>query len=159
MSITPATTDLLETKDIEMFIKKRENLIQKQQEIEQTILDKKRAQEKIEQEARQKIQDEKRVQENIKEDEFQQLVNEMQPLGFTNSSQVSNYIVKNELGFKYQNISGILEMTKDGTSWDFKGGFPTRIYARLCDELGLGNSGSRAQAGKFTSFKEANYSD
>lgn len=120
--LNQATTELLKTKDIERFIEERQHLIEKKKETEQKIQDDKRAQEKTEQEARQKIQDEKRVQNGIEENEFQQLVNEMQPLGFINSSQVSNYIVRKKLGLKYQNISGILEMTKDGTSWDFKGG-------------------------------------
>lgn len=155
--LNQATIQLLDTENIERLIKKRESLIQKQNEIEKKITDEKRAQEKIEKDARQKILDEKIVQETLKEDEFQQLINEIKPLGFSTSSQVSNYIVINKLGVKYQNISGILEMTKDGTSWNFRGGFPPKIYARLCNELGLGNNGSCAQAGKFTSFKDVNY--
>ncbi len=93
-------------------------------------------------------------QQKIEEQEFQQLVKEIRPLGFSQSSQISNYIVKNQLGFKYQNISGILEMEKDGDTWSFKGGFPPRIYARLCEELGLENKGTRSKPVTFTPFKD-----
>ncbi|WP_337077207.1 hypothetical protein [Aeromonas dhakensis] len=76
----------------------------------------------------------------------------MTKFAFTHSSQVSHYIVSNRLGYKYKNISGVLQMELDGTTWDFKGGFPPKIYAKLCDELGLSNSGTRARAVAFESF-------
>lgn len=76
----------------------------------------------------------------------------MTKFAFTHSSQVSHYIVSNRLGYKYKNISGVLQMEFDGTTWDFKGGFPPKIYAKLCDELGLSNSGTRARAVAFESF-------
>lgn len=91
-------------------------------------------------------------QEQIEEQEFQQLVAEIANFGFTNSSQVSNYIVSNRLGYKYKNISGILQMELDGTTWNFKGGFPPKIYAKLCNELGLSNNGTKARAVAFESF-------
>ena len=47
---------------------------------------------------------------------------------------------------------GILQMELDGTTWNFKGGFPPNIYARVCDELGLSNNGTRARAVAFESF-------
>ena len=92
------------------------------------------------------------TQEQLEEDEFQNLVAEMTQLGFTHSSQVSNHIVSRRLGYKYKNISGILQMELDGTTWNFKGGFPPKIYARLCEELGLSNNGTRARAVAFESF-------
>lgn len=107
-----------------------------------------------EQEKRQRQRDVKRAQEQLEEDEFQNLVAEMTKFGFTHSSQVSNYIVSNHLGYKYKNISGILQMELDGTAWNFKGGFPQNIYARLCIELGLENQGSRARPLGFTPYKE-----
>lgn len=88
------------------------------------------------------------------EDEFRELVAEMSEIGFTNSSQVSEYITRNRLGNKYKNISGKLEMIMEDNVWDFDGGFPPKIYARLCKELGLRNQGSKAVPGKFTPYKD-----
>ena len=95
----------------------------------------------------------KKVAKEIEEKEFEQLVKELKTLGFTNSSEVSDYIVKNKLGYKYENISGILEMTNKGNKWNFEGGFPKHIYARLCQELNLENNGTTAKPGQFQSFK------
>jgi len=113
-------------------------------------------------EAIQKIEDakyerarrEKRAQQEIEDNEFEQLIAEMTPLGFTNSSQVSSYIMRNKLGYKYKNISGVIEMELEGRTWNFKGGFPPRIYAQICSELGLGNEGSHARVVGFNSFKK-----
>lgn len=102
---------------------------------------------------RQAIRDQKAAQERIEEEEFSQLVAEVSALNYTSSSQVSNYIVRNKLGFKYKNISGLLEMELEGRRWNFNGGFPPKIYARLCDALGLGNQGSRATPVAFTPYK------
>ena len=96
------------------------------------------------------------ARKEVEEKEFQQLVDEMNSLNFTNSSQVSNYIIRNQLGNKYKHISGVLEMSKDGNTWNFNGGFPPKIYARLCSELNLTNQGTNARPGKFTSFNDLN---
>lgn len=106
----------------------------------------------IEQDKKQKQFDATRTQKKLEDDEFQNLVAEMTQFGFTHSSQVSNYIVSNRLGYKYKNISGILQMELNGTTWSFKGGFPPKIYAKLCEELGLSNNGTRAKALAFESF-------
>lgn len=106
----------------------------------------------IEQETKQLQRDADRAQELIEENEFQNLLNEMTRLGFTSSSQVSKYIVSNHLGYKYKNISGIVKMELEGTTWNFNGGFPPKIYARLCDQLGLSNNGTKARAVAFESF-------
>ena len=98
--------------------------------------------------------EEKEAGNRIMDNEFNQLVEEMKNLGFTQSRQVSQYIMNNNLGSKYKNISGIVEMEKEGTRWSYQGGFPSKIYARLCAELGLHNQGSRARAVSFTSFKD-----
>ncbi|MGO4746514.1 hypothetical protein [Serratia quinivorans] len=92
---------------------------------------------------------------NIEENEFRQLVTEVAAQGLIASGQVSKYIVRNQLGYKYENISGILEMKKAGDVWGFKGVFPKKIYARLCQELNLKDNGSTAKLGKFTSFKDS----
>ncbi|WHZ39259.1 hypothetical protein QNM34_14520 [Rahnella bonaserana] len=91
----------------------------------------------------------------LEQDEFRLLVAEVATQGFTNSGQVSQYIVRNKLGDRYQNISGFLEMKKADDVWDFKGGFPKHIFARLCQELNLVNNGSMARPGKFRSFKDS----
>lgn len=101
-----------------------------------------------------KRREEREAQRKIREKEFEQLVAEIKPLGFTKSNEVSEYIVNNRLGYKYQNISGIVKMEQEGTSWDFKGGFPRDIYARLCEELGLSNRGTKARAVGFKPFKD-----
>lgn len=90
------------------------------------------------------------------EDEFKSLVIEMASKGFTKSKQVSRYIVENRLGNKYQNISGVLEMTKNGETWNFHGGFPPKIYAELCNRLNLKNEESEAIPGKFVPYKDLN---
>ena len=92
--------------------------------------------------------------ELVKEKEFKQLVAEMRPLRFTKSKEVSRYIVGKKLGYKYKNISGILEMTLNTESWDFEGGFPKDIYAKLCVELRVIGQGTNVQPGKFTPFKD-----
>lgn len=93
------------------------------------------------------------AQIEIENKEFEQLVAEMIPLKFTVSSQVSQYIMKKELGRKYKNISGIVTMEQEGRQWDFKGGFPPDIYAQLCSKLNLGNKGSHARVTGFKPFK------
>ena len=100
----------------------------------------------------QRRHDAKSIQDQIEEDEFQNLLAEMAQFKFKLSAEVSHYIVSNNLGYKYKNISGVLEMELDGTIWNFKGGFPKHIYARLCRELGLSNAGSRARVISFDSF-------
>lgn len=109
---------------------------------------------KIDEANRQRLIHEKNLQEEIEEKEFEQLVSEMATLGFTKSAQVSEYIIKNKLCCKYMNISGNLEMELNGNTWIFKGGFPPKIYAKLCQRLGLGNRETQAKPGKFESFKE-----
>ncbi len=146
------TSDLLgQDRTYELNLERRhlESEEQKKRELERKELE---AKTEIERERRQRQHDAERAQEQLEEDEFQNLVAEMMKFGFTHSSQVSNYIVSNRLGYKYKNISGILQMELDGTTWNFKGGFPPKIYARLCDELGLSNNGTRARAVAFESF-------
>lgn len=89
----------------------------------------------------------------IERDELYALMDEMRPLCFTHSSQVSSYIMRHKLSLKYKNISGVVCMEKGGRTWDFKGGFPSHIYANICDGLGLGNNNSSAKVVDFTPFK------
>tara|TARA_R100001143_G_scaffold62974_1_gene67939 strand:- start:28874 stop:29605 length:732 start_codon:yes stop_codon:yes gene_type:complete len=109
-------------------------------------------QKSIEQKRKQPKPETKKAKDEVEEKEFQELVAEIKNLGFTQTSQVSNYIVTNQLGYKYPRISGVLQMGLNGTVWDFSGGFPPRIYARLCEELDLSNNGTRAKPIAFESF-------
>jgi hypothetical protein len=118
------------------------------------IREQRTAQQKAELERRNALKAQKQAEDKEREDEFRRLVAEIKPLNFTQSSQVSSYIVKKKLGFKYRNISGILQMERDGETWDFNGGFPSDIYARLCEALGLKHKGSRAHPGEFTPYKD-----
>jgi hypothetical protein len=88
--------------------------------------------------------------------EFRQLVEEVAAFNFSESKQVSQYIMKHRLGFKYRHISGILELERGEISWNYHGGFPPHIYARLCTELGLSNQASDARVKSFKSFNEIN---
>jgi len=96
----------------------------------------------------------RQANEEAEEEEFRQLVAEMAPLRFTLSTQVSAYIVKYKLGHKYKHISGILQMELDGNSFNFHGGFPPYVYARLCDALGLASKQSRAKPQAFTPYAD-----
>ncbi len=91
---------------------------------------------------------------NPEADELEQLLAEMRPLKFTHSKELSKYIVKHQLGYRYPNISGIVRMEEGGTQWDFHGGFPPDIYKVICRELGLDNQGTDARAIRFTPFKD-----
>lgn len=95
----------------------------------------------------------------VEAEELHELLKEMRPLKFTHSHLLSQYIVKNKLGYKYQNISGIVKMEDKGTSWDFRGGFPPKMYSIICQELKLGNKRTNAKVVEFTSFKNLYYSD
>jgi cold shock CspA family protein len=90
--------------------------------------------------------------EKTKADELHQLLTEMRPLGFTHSKQLSNYIVRHQLGYRYPNISGIVIMEDEGTEWAFPGGFPPETYKIICTELDLNNQGTRARPVGFTPF-------
>jgi cold shock CspA family protein len=94
--------------------------------------------------------------EKTKADELQKLLTEMRPLGFKYSKQLSKYIVRNQLGYRYPNISGIVIMDNGVTNWPFPGGFPPDIYGIICRELNLDNQGSDARAIDFESWHEIN---
>ena len=93
----------------------------------------------------------------LEDAEFKALVEEVSAKGFTESRQVSNYIMANKLGRKYRNISGVLELERDGDAWRYHGGFPPHIYARLCEALELGQKPSDARVAGFKSFSDLNH--
>ena len=140
--------------EIEIRNKERERLKaieEKKREEQRKILEEQR---KIVEQERQKRLAELERQQKLEDEEFELLVAEMKPKRFTMSGQVSNYIIRNRLGDKYKHISGVLEMENGLSSWKFNGGFPPRIYAKLCDRLGLGNKGTNSRVVGFTSFKD-----
>lgn len=90
-----------------------------------------------------------------KAEEFHKLITDMRPLKFKTSKQLSKYIVINQLGYKYPNISGIVRMEEADTQWNFHGGFPVDMYKKICEILDLHNQGTSARAVGFTPFKDA----
>ena len=69
---------------------------------------------------------------------------------------MSNYIIANKPGRKYRNISGVLELERGEEAWQYHGGFPPHIYARLCEALELGQKPSDARVAGFKSFSDLN---
>lgn len=122
-------------------------------EKEKNIIEEKATQ-KVEVANLEKLIHENKVKLGVEDNEFKQLIEEMTPLGFTSSKQVSSYIIRNRLGYKYKNISGVVTMEKDGNIWDYNGGFPPKMYRKICVELGLDNERSNAKAVGFKSFNE-----
>jgi hypothetical protein len=86
--------------------------------------------------------------------EFSALVTEISNLNFSKASDVSHYIVRNKLGQKYPNISGVVTMRAQSHNWEFVGGFPTKIYRALCRELKLTTNGSHARVIDFKPFAQ-----
>jgi hypothetical protein len=85
------------------------------------------------------------------------LIREIKTQDFQYSSELSRYIIKNKLGHKYPHISGILTMESQGTSWKFKGGFPSKIYRIVSTILKLRSYGTKARAVGFKSFASLGY--
>lgn len=90
-------------------------------------------------------------------EELYRLVQEIQQRNFQYSSELSRYIANNKLGFKYPNISGIVTMESEATSWKFKGGFPSKIYRLVCTILDLRSNGSYPRATGFKSYASLGY--
>lgn len=104
-----------------------------------------------EEERRRKAEEERRRKARI---ELLLLLKELRPLKFKYSNQLSAYIVKNQLGYRYPNISGIVTMNNGDTAWEFTGAFHKDVYKIICQELGLKNQGTSAIATDFESFQE-----
>lgn len=93
--------------------------------------------------------------EELQEEEFQRLVNEVAPLGFTQSAEVSNYILNNHLEDRYPHISGIGTFNLEARAWKMKGAISPRFYARLCSALGLSDRRSGAVLTDFSTFAKS----
>ncbi|MFO0211591.1 MAG: cold shock domain-containing protein, partial [Pseudanabaena sp.] len=127
-SLIKATSDLLMPDEVNQLATNREMLeVEKrihQEELQkaeaarlQAIAEQRAAQERAEAARLQAIAEQKAAQEGVEEEEFRQLVEEISALRFTQSKQVSAYIVHNRLGHKYKHISGILQMELGGEVW------------------------------------------
>ncbi len=92
---------------------------------------------------------------SVKSEELSSLLEEMIEKNFTLSSELSNYITGNKLGYKYPNIAGIVTMSDNEREWDFDGGFPKDIYRIICTELNLTDRGTSARAVGFKSYQES----
>ena len=90
----------------------------------------------------------------VQADELERLLAEMRPFNFRRSKQLSQYIVRHKMGYKYPNISGIVTMEDGGQEWDFYGGFPTPIYKIICRELGLDNERTTARPTDFRPWSQ-----
>ena len=111
------------------------------------------AREKAEEQAR-IAREEQRRENELKEAEYKALLEEVRPLGFTKSSQVSNYIRGNNLKQKYGLISGHLQMERGFDTWNFDGGIDPEYYKRLCIELGLENNNSGSCVRGFSPYRK-----
>ena len=72
-------------------------------------------------EAQRRLMAEFAKERETEEEEFRLLVEEIRSHRFTHSKQVSSYIMRNRLGDKYRNISGVVKMELEGNTWDFNG--------------------------------------
>ena len=144
-----------ERERVEAERQKQREIQEQQRRIEAEEREWQRKIENEEWERKRKIEEaEQERQQKIKDKEFESLVAEIRSRGFTMSAQVSNYIINHRLGDKYKHISGVLVMENNGSSWKFNGGFPPDIYAKLCQELGLGSKGTNSRVVGFTAFKD-----
>ena len=87
------------------------------------------------------------------EKQIEELVAFFEPMRFTKSSQLSNYIAENQLGYKYPDLSGYLELTNGDDAWEFEGAIHPKYYAEVCYRLGLDNENSGSIPQSFESFR------
>ena len=87
------------------------------------------------------------------EKQIEELVAFFEPMHFTKSSQLSNYIAENQLGYKYPDLSGYLELTNGDDTWEFEGAIHPKYYAEVCYRLGLENENSDSIPQSFESFR------
>lgn len=88
------------------------------------------------------------------ESQLEELVAFFKPMRFSKSSQLSNYIAENKLGYKYPDLSGYLELTNGDDTWELEGAIHPEYYAEVCYRLGLDNKNSRSRPSVFKSYRE-----
>lgn len=88
------------------------------------------------------------------EKQIEELVAFFKPMRFRKSSQLSNYIAENQLGYKYPDLSGYLELTNGDDTWEFEGAIHPKYYAEICYRLELYNENSDSIPKRFESYRE-----
>lgn len=88
------------------------------------------------------------------EKQIEELVAFFKPMRFRKSSQLSNYIAENQLGYKYPDLSGYLELTNGDDTWEFEGAIHPKYYAEICYRLELYNENSDSIPERFESYRE-----
>lgn len=88
------------------------------------------------------------------EKQIEELVAFFKPMRFRKSSQLSNYIVKHQLGYKYPDLCGYLELSNDYDTWEFEGAIAPNYYAEICYRLELDNENSDSIPQSFESYRE-----
>lgn len=94
-----------------------------------------------------------KLSDRSEEEQYQALVEKMRPKNFTLSHEVSMYIIQHKLHEKYGKLAGNLELEKNGSSFTYRGGISPAFYARLCQDLNLGDKNSGARIIGFTSYE------
>lgn len=87
------------------------------------------------------------------EKQLEELVTFFEPMEFRKSSDLSKYIVEHQLGYKFPDLSGYLELSDGFDTWEFEGAIHPEYYAEVCYRLRLDND-SNAIPGGFESFSE-----
>lgn len=72
----------------------------------------------------------------IEQAEYDRLLQEVKAQHLRSPGELSQYIVRYKLGRKYPHISGLVKFKRGEKTWNFEGGFPRHIYAKLCEDLG-----------------------
>ena len=154
----PTTVDFLENYYDVLFTQSEKDAIQRKKEqlLQEYLAEQERKRiekEQAEEQAR-IAREEQRRENELKEAEYKALLEEVRPLGFTKSSQVSNYIREHNLKQKYGRISGYLEMNRLFDNWIFDGGINPEYYKRLCIDLGLENNNSGSIVRGFSPYRK-----
>lgn len=99
------------------------------------------------------INKKKNIYDTNIEKQIDDLVAFFKPMRFRKSSQLSNYIAENQLGYKYPDLSGYLELTNGDDTWEFEGAIHPKYYAEICYRLELDNEYSDSIPQSFESFR------
>lgn len=91
--------------------------------------------------------------------EFYCLVEDCKELGITTSSQLTKYIRRYKVGYKYKHIAGELYLSDGYDQWTCPGGISPEYYGKLCRELSLDYGPSRARVEGFCPYAEMDLFD
>lgn len=90
----------------------------------------------------------------IQKEQFADLCHECFGKDFGKSVDVSRYIEKNKLGYKYDLIAGELTIKKAQHQWVLNGGIAPKYYGILCEVLGLADQNTDSKAESFASYRD-----